>query len=130
LRIGCGGRQPRSGHVPKAKSGGDLQRAREASWRENLRAEDAKMRYLTSMTGTRPIRNLALIGFMGTGKSSVGRVAAEQMHFTFLDTDHVIEAWASFGNEPIWTYLLAFGDTVSGGGQNGFWFTPHSGYGG
>src|SRR5258708_37561332 len=46
------------------------------------------------MTTKRPIRNLALIGFMGTGKSSVGRLVAELMHFTFLDTDHVIEARA------------------------------------
>lgn len=29
---------------------------------------------------------------MGTGKSCVGRLAAEALHFTFLDTDHVIEA--------------------------------------
>jgi len=42
----------------------------------------------------RSIRNLALIGFMGTGKSSVGRMAADAMRFTFLDTDHVIEARA------------------------------------
>jgi shikimate kinase len=46
------------------------------------------------MTGTRSIHNLALIGFMGTGKSCVGRVAADTMHFTFLDTDNVIEARA------------------------------------
>ena len=46
------------------------------------------------MTGTRPIHNLALIGFMGTGKSCVGRLAADLLHFTFLDTDHVIEARA------------------------------------
>jgi shikimate kinase len=46
------------------------------------------------MTGMRPIHNLALIGFMGTGKSSVGRLAASLLHFTFLDTDHVIEARA------------------------------------
>ena len=31
---------------------------------------------------------------MGTGKSCVGRVAADTLHFTFLDTDHVIEARA------------------------------------
>lgn len=37
-----------------------------------------------------------------------------------------IEVWASFGNEPAWAYLFAFGDTESGLGQNGFWFTPHS----
>lgn len=46
------------------------------------------------MTTKRPIRNLALIGFMGTGKSSVGRLVADLLHFTFLDTDQVIEARA------------------------------------
>jgi shikimate kinase len=46
------------------------------------------------MTETRSIHNLALIGFMGTGKSVVGRVVADLLHFTFLDTDHVIEARA------------------------------------
>ena len=46
------------------------------------------------MIGTHSIRNLALIGFMGSGKSSVGRLAADLLHFTFLDTDHVIEARA------------------------------------
>jgi shikimate kinase len=42
----------------------------------------------------RQIQNIALIGFMGTGKSSVGQIVAAQLHFTFLDTDHVIEARA------------------------------------
>ncbi len=46
------------------------------------------------MTSVRLIRNLALVGFMGTGKSSVGRLAADALHFTFLDTDRVIEARA------------------------------------
>ena len=46
------------------------------------------------MGTTRQIHNIALIGFMGTGKSSVGQLAAAQLHFTFLDTDHVIEARA------------------------------------
>jgi len=39
---------------------------------------------------TRTISNIALIGFMGTGKSSVGRLVADQLHFTFLDTDDVL----------------------------------------
>jgi len=43
------------------------------------------------MVGRRQIRNLALIGFMGSGKSSVGRMAAELLEFQFLDTDHEIE---------------------------------------
>jgi shikimate kinase len=42
----------------------------------------------------RRIHNIALIGFMGTGKSSVGQMVAAQLHFTFLDTDHVIESRA------------------------------------
>jgi shikimate kinase len=46
------------------------------------------------MLATRQIENLALIGFMGTGKSSVGRLVADTLHFTFLDTDHVIESRA------------------------------------
>jgi len=47
---------------------------------------------LNPVLASRRIENLALIGFMGTGKSSVGRIAAEMLHFTFLDTDHVIES--------------------------------------
>lgn len=46
------------------------------------------------MSAPRNIRNIALCGFMGTGKSSVGRLVAEQLHFAFLDTDTVIEARA------------------------------------
>ena len=39
----------------------------------------------------RHIQNLALTGFMGTGKSSVGRLLADQLRFAFLDTDEEIE---------------------------------------
>jgi shikimate kinase len=46
------------------------------------------------VVNARSIHNLALIGFMGTGKSSVGRMAADVLHYTFLDTDRVIEARA------------------------------------
>jgi len=45
-----------------------------------------------SVTAGRNIVNLALIGFMGTGKSSVGHTIADQLRFEFLDTDHLIEA--------------------------------------
>jgi shikimate kinase len=41
--------------------------------------------------GRHPV-NLALVGFMGTGKTSVGRVVAEQLYFEFLDTDELIQA--------------------------------------
>lgn len=37
------------------------------------------------------MQNIALIGFMGSGKSSVGRLVAAQLDFQFLDTDELIE---------------------------------------
>jgi shikimate kinase len=42
------------------------------------------------MQNDRHIVNLALIGFMGAGKTSVGRFVAEQLHFDYLDTDDLI----------------------------------------
>ncbi len=50
--------------------------------------------YPRIVTGTRPIQNLTLIGFMGSGKSSVGRLVAQLLHFTYLDTDQVVESRA------------------------------------
>lgn len=35
--------------------------------------------------------NIILIGFMGCGKSTVGKVLAKKMRYTFLDTDQLIE---------------------------------------
>ena len=46
------------------------------------------------MNRQRQIHNVALIGFMGTGKSTVGRLVAEQLRFEFVDTDEIIEARA------------------------------------
>jgi shikimate kinase len=42
------------------------------------------------MHSGRHIVNLALIGFMGAGKTSVGRLVAEQLYFDYLDTDDLI----------------------------------------
>ena len=39
----------------------------------------------------RQIRNIALTGFMGCGKTAVGRVVARVAGFEFLDTDQFIE---------------------------------------
>jgi shikimate kinase len=44
------------------------------------------------MHSDRHIVNLALIGFMGTGKTSVGRLVAEALNFEFVDTDEQIQA--------------------------------------
>ncbi|HTA95186.1 MAG TPA: shikimate kinase, partial [Verrucomicrobiae bacterium] len=44
------------------------------------------------MQSDRRIVNLALIGFMGTGKTSVGRLVAESLHFDYLDTDEMIQS--------------------------------------
>lgn len=38
--------------------------------------------------------NLALAGFMGTGKSTVGALLAERMNWRFVDTDALVEAEA------------------------------------
>jgi shikimate kinase len=44
--------------------------------------------------GRRPGRGLALIGYRGTGKSTVGRILACQSHRDFLDADLELEARA------------------------------------
>lgn len=36
-------------------------------------------------------RNISLIGFMGSGKTTVGRILADRLEFLFIDIDRVIE---------------------------------------
>jgi shikimate kinase len=43
------------------------------------------------MSRYRPPQNIALIGFMATGKSAVGRLVAAQLGYDFVDTDALIE---------------------------------------
>ncbi|MGC8991196.1 MAG: shikimate kinase [Verrucomicrobiia bacterium] len=43
------------------------------------------------MTAGRTIHNIALIGFMASGKSTVGRTVAERLGFSFVDTDELVE---------------------------------------
>ncbi|HEU4798759.1 MAG TPA: 3-dehydroquinate synthase [bacterium] len=38
------------------------------------------------------MRNVVLIGFMGTGKSAVGQILARRLGWTFIDTDRRVEA--------------------------------------
>jgi shikimate kinase len=46
------------------------------------------------MTEGRRFSNIALIGFMGTGKSTVGQIVASILNFEFVDTDEMIEGMA------------------------------------
>lgn len=55
------------------------------------RAFGAGVKYGLQMGQPRQMRNLALIGFMATGKSSVGRWLARRLGFEFVDTDTLIE---------------------------------------
>jgi shikimate kinase len=52
-------------------------------------------------------RNIVLIGFMGTGKSSVGRAVAGRLSLQFLDMDAVIEQRAG---RPISTIFATDGE--------------------
>ncbi len=38
-----------------------------------------------------PPNNLALIGFMGVGKTTIGRMLADKLEYTFCDTDQLIQ---------------------------------------
>ena len=40
---------------------------------------------------TMPDVNIYLVGFMGTGKTTIGRVVAQKLNFELLDSDHEIE---------------------------------------
>jgi shikimate kinase len=46
------------------------------------------------MIDGRTFSNIALVGFMGTGKSTVGQLVAASLHFRFADTDAMIEGMA------------------------------------
>jgi shikimate kinase len=46
------------------------------------------------MTEGRRFSNIALVGFMGTGKSTVGQLVASMLNFEFVDTDEMIEGMA------------------------------------
>jgi shikimate kinase len=37
------------------------------------------------------ITNISLIGFMGSGKTSTGKILAERLNFLFIDLDNIIE---------------------------------------
>jgi shikimate kinase len=59
--------------------------------------------------GTSPGRGLVLIGYRGTGKSTVGRIVAERLCRMFLDADLEIEARAG---RPIRSIFTESGESV------------------
>jgi shikimate kinase len=46
---------------------------------------------MTSFEAPDVRRNIFLVGLMGAGKTSVGRLLAKDLHMTFVDCDHEIE---------------------------------------
>jgi shikimate kinase len=55
-------------------------------------------------------RNIILTGFMGTGKSSTGRLLARKLGYEFIDTDQLIESLAH----------CSVADTFAGRGEAAF----------
>jgi shikimate kinase len=60
-----------------------------------------------AMSSPKPVGNFVLVGFMGSGKSSVGREIARRRHMQFLDTDSIIRQKFS---KPISEIFAAFGE--------------------
>ena len=53
--------------------------------------------------------NIILCGFMGTGKTTVGKIIAARLGWQFLDTDHIIEEEAG---HPIKTIFAEQGESA------------------
>ena len=57
--------------------------------KEFLKIEAIDSRKSVMSTSSKP--NIYIIGFMGTGKSTIGRQLAQQLNYRFLDSDQEIE---------------------------------------
>ncbi len=75
---------------------------------EKLRASGPEFRYENGVGQSRQVHNIALVGFMGTGKSSVGQVLARILRFRLVDTDDLIERHA---HRPISAIFAQEGET-------------------
>lgn len=61
-----------------------------------------------NLASVQPYQNLVLTGFMGTGKTTVGREVALKLDMEFVDTDEIIEA----RHGPIATIFAEEGETA------------------
>lgn len=71
---------------------------------------DSIRRSILAPTVTTKPKNISLVGFMGSGKSAIGRALAAKMGFTFLDVDEYIEKQAG----------LAIPEIFKNEGESGF----------
>lgn len=63
-------------------------------------------------------RHLALIGFMGTGKTTLGRMLAGELGWDFLDTDQMVERQVG---RPVAETIRIRGEAVFRNRENGLW---------
>ncbi len=54
------------------------------------------------------MKNIALIGFRGTGKTTAGRILAKKLNMLFMDTDSIIEDICGM---PVWQIVESYGWT-------------------
>lgn len=62
--------------------------------RNSVRILSMPLTWAANMATEPKLQNIALIGFMGTGKSAVGRYVASHLGFEYLDVDTLIETRA------------------------------------
>lgn len=70
---------------------------------ENRRAIPCIIYHDRHVSDQRNISNLALVGFMGSGKSTVGRQVAGELGFEFVDADTLIEERAGISITEIFS---------------------------
>ena len=61
-------------------------------------------------------RHIVLVGMMGAGKSSVGRVLAARLDRPLLDTDELVEASTGRSVREIWVTSVSAGQARPGPG--------------
>ena len=60
-------------------------------------SKDAERPRKSEINGVKIVKNIALIGFMGSGKTTIGKLLAGRLGWRFTDTDALIETAAGRG---------------------------------